>query len=245
VSVRTLVDLMKIPGDVAVRQLLRAYPLARLSPVFGLLEPRHLTGLTEMAARHLVTHADVEVDVDAVTTALVQAVWPELQGDLARGAYSDGALERARPQVALLARQLAERLHDWWMAAAPTPTPLRVDPVLPWVLAAPVGRLLDDGSGQFTLIDLQRTIKVRTASVGAVDTAIGAVAAETSGVAVTGMTVIEQGTGRVGHSSIDEVKRGLRLLGAATADAHGGRFALARSTILRLSGDRASENGAS
>ncbi len=246
VPVRTLVDLMTVPGDVAVRQLLRAFSLRRLSPQFGLLEPRHLTGLTEMAARHLVTpRADVEVDVDAVTKALVNAVWPELQADLARGAYSDGALERARPQVALLAQQLAERLHDWWMTAPPAPTPLRVDPGLPWVLAAPVGRLLDDGTGQFTLIDLQRTIKVRNAAGEALDTAIGAVAAETAGVAVTGLTVIELGTGRVGHSSLDDVKRGLRLLGAATDNARRGHFPLARSTILRLGGDRPSENGAS
>jgi hypothetical protein len=124
-------------------------------------------------------------------------------------------------------------------------TTMRVDPTLPWVLSAPVGRLLDGGDGQFRLVDLQRTIKVRTAAAGAPDTAIGAVAAETAGVAVTGLTVIEQGTGRVGHSSVDDAKRGLLLLGVATADARRGRFPLARSTILRLGGDRTAENGAS
>jgi len=262
VPVATLVGLIRLPGDVAVRQLLQAFPLRRLSPQFGLLEPRHLTGLTEMAARHLLMPGGVDVTVDAVTTALVHAVWPELQADLARGAYSDGALERARPQVALLARKLAERLHDWWQAAPPlsslssstsstatataaTATAMLVDASLPWVLSAPVGRLLDDGNGQCTLVDLQRSIKVRSAAANALDTAIGTVAAATAGVDVSGLLVIEQGTGKTGRSSFDEASGVLPWLRLATTNAREGRFPLAHSTILRLGGDRSSENGAS
>jgi hypothetical protein len=243
VSVRTLVDLIKVPGDVALRQLLRAFPLKRLSPGSGLLQPRHLAGLVEIAARQLVTST---ADVDAVTAALIAAVWPELHNDLARGAFSDDALERARPRVALLAGQLAERLPMWWQgsSSSSSSSSLVVDPELPWRLAGPPGRLVDDGDGGFTVVELQRSIRVRSAAAFAPDTAIATVAAAHAHDAVTGMLVVEQGSGKVGRSTLEEARAVLPFLAMATADARRGHFSLARSTMLRLSGDRVAAHGA-
>jgi hypothetical protein len=247
VSVRTLVDLIKVPGDVAVRQLLRAFPLQRLSPGSGLLQPRHLAGLVEMAARQLVTST---ADVDAVTAALIAAVWPELQHDLVRGAFSDDALARAQPRVALLAGQLAERLPMWWQGSSSSSSSsssadaMVVDPQLPWRLAGSRGRLVDDGDGGLSLVELQRTIRVRSAAAFAPDTAIATIAAAHAHDAVTGMVVVEQGSGKIGRSTLDEARAVLPFLAVATADARRGSFSIARSTILRLSGDRPAPHGA-